>query len=147
MTLTVIERSLLSHELGDGVGRQKVTLGQVEDLLPGVLGQKLFLPESLEVDSIGEYGIGALVDRVLGQKIVDVVPSYVADPLVDLGAHRFGIRLEVDWLQLLVEEVEHAVAKLLRAAEPETVRHLVLVVARRVCLYVQKSWFIFGYIK
>lgn len=127
--LTVVEGSLLSHELGDRVRREVVALGEVEDVLFGVLGQELALPESLEVDSVGEDGIGALVDRVFRQEIADVVAGDVADPLVNLGADSVRVRLEVYGLELLVEEVKHAGAELLRAAEPETVRYLVLVVA------------------
>ena len=130
LILTVIKRSLLPHELGDG----HVILVQEEHILLRHLGQELALPEALEVYGIGQDGVGVLVDGILGQEVANVAARHVAHPVVDGETRRLGIRLEVGALKLVAEKGEHAVAQLLAAAQPQAVGHRELVVRRRIDL-------------
>lgn len=58
---------------------------------------------------------------------MNVALRYVADPVVDVSLHVGGIRAEIGHLQLVAEEIEHALAQLSGVRDPELVGDVVFV--------------------
>lgn len=128
--LTVIKISLLPHKGSVGVLRS----GSVEDVAFGILGIETLGPKTLEVDRVRQNQVGVLRDAVNRQKVTDVTLGHVTDPIVDASPHLGGIRMEIGHLQLIVEEIEHALAQLLGVRDPKSVGHPVLVIRGSVYL-------------
>lgn len=128
IVLTVIESFLLTHK------RDKRVSCAVKYVALRVGLVEAAAPESLEVDSVRENEGGRRGDSVVGNEVLYLSFRRVTDPLVDSIARRLGVGPEVGFLELVAEEIEHALPDLLLLAYPQPVGALVLVTRGRIPL-------------
>lgn len=125
MTLTVIEGAFLMHKSGDRILRA-VT---VKHVTFGVLRVETIGPETLKVDCICQNQVGVLAVR--RQEIADVAFGHIADPIIDLVPHCAGICIEIGYLQLIAEQIEHTLAHLRGVCNPKSSGDSIVVRVRR----------------
>lgn len=121
--LTMIEVSFLTHESGDRVLRAR----NVKDIAFGVLRVKTMGPQALEVDRVYQNQVSIFRNAGRRQEVANVAFRHIADPIIDLIPHLLGICMEVGHLQLIPEDIEHAVAQLLGIRDPKSIGDIVLV--------------------
>lgn len=126
----MIEGPLLLHVRNHRILRP----GAVEQILLGIGWIETALPESFEVNRVCQHQIGAFVYVLRGKKITNVSFRHIADPVVNTNASCIRISLEIGFLQLIAEEVQHTLSYFPLVRYPQSIRRRVLVIRRPVIL-------------
>jgi len=122
----VVEASFLTHH----VDQRVLGGGHVENRLPGVLRLELRLPEALEVSSVDQHDVCEGGDGSHGQQVGDAVLGLAGNPGVDLVARLVRLVLEVEFLDLVLEQIGDALLEFLLLPEVESVGRAQLVAGR-----------------